>query len=90
MLTNDVFVNLVDMGTAWTPMSEAADVFEGRDRTSGKVRWTATRVDLAFGSNSRLRALSEVYAQDDSGATFVREFVAAWTKVMNADRFDLG
>jgi len=89
MLTNDFFVNLVDMGTAWQPASEARDVFEGRDRVSGKVRWTATRVDLAFGSNSRLRALAEVYAQDDAGRKFVRDFVAAWNKVMNADRFDL-
>ncbi len=89
MLTNDFFVNLVDMGTEWKPVSDARDVFEGRDRASGKVKWTATRVDLVFGSNSRLRALAEVYAQDDSGKKFVSDFVAAWTKVMNADRFDL-
>jgi len=87
-LSNDFFVNLVDTGTEWKPVSDAKDVFEGRDRASGKVRWTATRVDLVFGSNSRLRALSEVYAQDDSGQKFVRDFVAAWNKVMNADRFD--
>jgi catalase-peroxidase len=88
-LTNDFFVNLVDMSTEWKPVSDAGDVFEGRDRASGKVRWTATRVDLVFGSNSRLRALAEVYAQDDAGEKFVRDFVAAWHKVMNADRFDL-
>ncbi len=88
-LTNDFFVNLLDMGTAWTPASGTKDVFEGRDRKSGKVKWTATRVDLVFGSNSQLRALAEVYAQDDAQEKFVRDFVAAWTKVMNADRFDL-
>jgi catalase-peroxidase len=89
VLSTDFFVNLVDMGTAWRPLSEAADVFEGRDRRSGATAWTATRVDLVFGSNSELRALAEVYAQDDAGGTFVRDFVAAWTKVMNLDRFDL-
>ncbi len=89
VLTNDFFVNLVDMGTAWQPTSEAADLFEGRDRKTGAVRWTATRVDLVFGSNSQLRALAEVYAQDDAKEKFVRDFVAAWTKVMNLDRFDL-
>ncbi|MBL8839495.1 MAG: catalase/peroxidase HPI [Alphaproteobacteria bacterium] len=89
MLTNDFFVNVVDMGTEWKPVSEAKDVFEGRDRTSGAVKWTATRVDLVFGSNSQLRALAEVYAQDDAGGKFVHDFVAAWNKVMNADRFDL-
>jgi len=88
-LTNDFFVNLLDMGVAWTPTSGAADTFEGRDRATGDVKWTATRVDLVFGSNSQLRALSEVYGQDDAGEKFVRDFVAAWTKVMNADRFDL-
>ena len=88
-LTTDFFVNLLDMGTAWTAASEAQDVFEGRDRATGKVKWTATRVDLVFGSNSQLRALAEVYAQDDSQKKFVRDFVAAWTKVMNLDRFDL-
>jgi catalase-peroxidase len=88
-LTNDFFVTLVDMGTEWKPVSDANDVFEGRDRASGKVKRTATRVDLVFGSNSQLRALAEVYAQDDSGGKFVRDFVAAWNKVMNADRFDL-
>jgi len=88
-LTNDFFVNLVDMGTVWQPVSDARDLFEGRDRTTGELRWTATRVDLIFGSNSRLRALAEVYAQDDAGKKFVRDFIAAWSKVMNLDRFDL-
>ena len=89
VLSNDFFVNLVDMGTVWKPVSEAAMVFEGRARASSAVKWTATRVDLAFGSNSRLRALTEAYAQDDAGSRFVADFVAAWTKVMHADRFDL-
>ena len=88
-LTNDFFVNLLDMGTTWKPTTEHADTFEGRDRKSGDVKWSATRVDLVFGSNSQLRALAEVYAQSDSGGKFVKDFVAAWTKVMNADRFDL-
>jgi catalase-peroxidase len=88
-LTNDFFVNLLDMGTVWRPVSEAEDVFEGRDLKTGAVKGTATRVDLVFGSNSQLRAIAEVYAQDDSGEKFVADFVAAWTKVMNADRFDL-
>ena len=87
VLTTDYFVNLLDMGTAWTQASE--DVFEGRDRKSDEVKWTATRADLVFGSNSQLRALAEVYACDDSQKAFVRDFVAAWTKVMNLDRFDL-
>ncbi|MCZ8112065.1 MAG: catalase/peroxidase HPI [Betaproteobacteria bacterium] len=86
-LTNDFFVNLVDMATAWQPTGDNA--FEGRDRNTGALKWTATRVDLAFGSNSQLRALSEFYAQGDNGPKFVRDFVAAWTKVMNLDRFDL-
>jgi len=89
-LTTDFFVNLLDMGTEWKPTSKDADVFEGRDRPTGTVKWTGTRVDLVFGSNSQLRAIAEVYAQDDSQRKFVRDFVAAWTKVMNADRFDLG
>ena len=89
VLSNDFFVNLLDMGTVWKPTSEARDVFEGRDRTTGELKWTATRVDLVFGSNSQLRALAEVYAQDDAKATFVQDFVAAWNKVMNLDRFDL-
>jgi len=88
-LTNDFFVNLTDMGTEWTPISDEAAVFEGRDRATGKVKWTATRVDLVFGSNSQLRALSEVYAQSDNQEKFVQDFVAAWTKVMDADRFDI-
>jgi catalase-peroxidase len=88
-LTNDFFVNLLDMGTEWKPVSQDADVFEGHDRKTGKVKWTGTRVDLVFGSNSQLRALAEVYAQEDSKEKFVRDFVAAWDKVMNNDRFDL-
>jgi catalase-peroxidase len=88
-LTNDFFVNVLDMATVWKPVSDSADIFEGRDRASGNVKWTATRVDLVFGSNSELRALSEVYAQDDNQAKFVKDFVAAWNKVMMLDRFDL-
>jgi len=88
-LTNDFFVNLLDINTEWKPVSDAGDVFEGRDRASGAVKWTGTRVDLVFGSNSQLRAIAEVYAQSDSKAAFVHDFVAAWNKVMNADRFDL-
>jgi catalase-peroxidase len=88
-LTNDFFVNLLDMGTVWTPTSEARETFEGRDRATGELRWTGTRVDLIFGHNSQLRALAEVYAQNDNGEKFVRDFVAAWNKVMNLDRFDL-
>ena len=88
-LTNDFFVNLLDMGTEWKAASEAGDLFEGRDRATGKVKWTGTRVDLIFGSNSQLRALAEVYACDDGQEAFVRDFVAAWNKVMNLDRFDL-
>jgi catalase-peroxidase len=86
-LTNDFFVNLLDMETAWTPTSEAADAFEGRSRTTGAVTWTASRVDLLFGSNSELRALAEVYASDDAQEKFVQDFVGAWSKVMNLDRF---
>jgi len=88
-LTNDFFVNLLDIGTAWKAVSVAGDVFEGRDRKTGELKWTATRVDLIFGSNSILRALSEVYASTDAQKKFVHDFVAAWTKVMNLDRFDL-
>ena len=88
-LTNDFFVHLLDINTEWKPMSEAGDVFEGHDRATGAVKWTGTRVDLVFGSNSQLRAIAEVYAQSDSKAAFVHDFVAAWNKVMNADRFDL-
>jgi len=88
-LSNDFFVNLLDMRTEWKPVSDAKDIFEGRDRRTGKVRWTGTRVDLVFGSNSQLRALAEVYASADAKEKFVKDFVAAWTKVMNLDRFDL-
>ena len=88
-LTNDFFVNLLDMSTEWKPTSADADLFEGRDRATGAIRWTATRVDLVFGANSQLRALSEVYGSSDAGNKFVHDFVAAWDKVMNLDRFDL-
>jgi catalase-peroxidase len=88
-LTNDFFVNLLDLGTTWKAASGSEDVFEGSDRATGKVRWTGTRVDLIFGSNSELRALAEVYACADSQKKFVKDFVAAWNKVMNLDRFDL-
>jgi catalase-peroxidase len=89
MLTNDFFVNLLDMGTTWKALSQAEDVFEGRDRATGQLKWTGTRVDLVFGSNSQLRALAEVYACDDSQEKFMRDFVAVWSKVMSLDRFDL-
>lgn len=89
-LTNDFFVNLLDMRTTWTALSDAKDVFEGRDRSTGAPKWTGTRVDLLFGSNSQLRALAEVYACADAQEKFIHDFVAAWTKVMNLDRFDLG
>jgi catalase-peroxidase len=88
-LTNDFFVNLLDMGTVWQPVNEAEETFEGRDRSTGETRWTASRVDLVFGSNSQLRALAEVYASDDAQEKFVRDFVVAWDKVMTLDRFDL-
>ena len=88
-LTNDFFVNLLDMGTVWTGIKGSEDEFEGRDRKTGQVKWTATRVDLVFGSNSELRALAEVYGSADAGEKFVNDFVAAWNKVMNADRFEL-
>ena len=88
-LTNDFFVNLVDMGTTWEPVDESEEAFVGRDRSTGETRWTASRVDLLFGSNSQLRALAEVYASDDAPERFVRDFVAAWDKVMMLDRFDL-
>jgi catalase-peroxidase len=88
-LTNDFFVNLLDMGTTWKAASQASDTFEGRDRKTGELKWTGTRVDLIFGSNSQLRALAEVYGCTDSHGRFVADFVAAWTKVMNLDRFDL-
>ena len=87
-LTNDFFVNLLDMGTSWQPTSDARDLFEGRDRRTGALRWTATRVDLVFGSNSQLRAVAEVYGAADGQAKFVRDFVAAWSRVMGLDRYD--
>ncbi|KGF70020.1 hydroperoxidase [Hoeflea sp. BAL378] len=89
VLTNDFFVNLMSMDTKWSAVDEDEEEFEGRDRATGELKYTATRVDLVFGSNSQLRAIAEVYAQSDAGDKFVRDFVAAWTKVMNADRFDL-
>jgi catalase-peroxidase len=88
-LTNDFFVNVLDPGTTWQPTSEAEETFEARDLATGELRWTGSRVDLAFGSNSQLRALAEVYASDDAQPKFVRDFVAAWDKVMNLDRFDI-
>ena len=88
-LSNDFFVNLLDMGTVWKPVSDAAEVFEGRDRQTGELKWTGTRVDLVFGSNSQLRALAEVYAQRDAEAKFVSDFAAAWGKVMELDRFEM-
>jgi catalase-peroxidase len=88
-LTNDFFVNLLDMGTVWAPTADDATAFEGRDAATGAVRWTGSRADLVFGSNSELRALAEVYASDDAQQKFVDDFVAAWVKVMNLDRFDL-
>ncbi|MFN4255495.1 MAG: peroxidase family protein, partial [Saprospiraceae bacterium] len=88
-LTNDFFVNLLDMGTTWRPLSEAQDLFEGRDRRTGDLKWVGSRVDLIFGSNTELRAIAEVYGCADGEAKFVRDFVAAWDKVMNLDRFDL-
>jgi catalase-peroxidase len=88
-LTNDFFVNLLDMGTMWKAASEADDVFEGHDRATGKLKWTGTRVDLIFGSNSQLRALAEVYACEDSQEKFLQDFIEGWGKVMNLDRFDL-
>jgi catalase-peroxidase len=89
VLSADFFVNLLDMATEWKQISEDEDLFEGRDRATGAVRWTGTRADLVFGSNSQLRAIAEVYACDGSGAKFVKAFVAAWSKVMHLDRFDL-
>ncbi len=88
-LTNDFFVNLLDMGTMWKPTAEEDSIFEGHDRATGELKWTATRVDLIFGSNAQLRALAEVYACDDAQEKFVHDFIAAWNKVMNLDRFDL-
>lgn len=88
-LTNDFFANLLDINTTWTATSAHKDEFEGRDRKTAEPKWTATRVDLIFGSNSELRAIAEVYACADAKEKFVQDFVAAWTKVMNLDRFDL-
>ncbi|MHB2037632.1 MAG: catalase/peroxidase HPI, partial [Nitrososphaerales archaeon] len=88
-LTNDFFVNLLDMGTEWRAISKDADVFQGVDRATGKIKWMGTRVDLIFGSNSQLRALAEVYGCEDSQEKFLYDFVAAWNKVMNLDRFDI-
>jgi catalase-peroxidase len=88
-LTNDFFVNLLDMGTTWKAASDAAETFEGRDRQTGTLKWTGSRVDLVFGSNSELRAIAEVYACNDAQQKFVQDFVASWAKVMNLDRFDL-
>jgi catalase-peroxidase len=88
-LTNDFFVNLLDMNTEWKGVPSSQDAFEGRDRKTREVMWTATRVDLVFGSNAQLRALAEVYGSSDAQEKFVRDFVVAWTKVMNLDRFDI-
>ena len=88
-LTNDFFINLLDMGTEWKAVSDAQEVFEGRDRKTGELKWTGTRIDLLFGSNSQLRAVAEVYGSSDAQGKFVHDFVAAWNKVMNLDRFDL-
>jgi catalase-peroxidase len=88
-LTNDFFVNLLDMDTEWKSAVEGGDVFEGRDRNTGEIKWTGTRVDLVFGSNSQLRALAEVYGCEDSQEKFLKDFVAVWDKVMNLDRFDI-
>jgi catalase-peroxidase len=88
-LTNDFYVNLLDLGTTWTATSEDATTFEARDDATGEIKWTGTRADLVFGSNSELRALAEVYASDDAKEKFVKDFIAAWDKVMNLDRFDL-
>ena len=88
-LTTDFFVNLLDMNIDWLPSSTSEDVFEGRNRLTGEIQWTGTRADLVFGSNSQLRAIAEVYGCDDSEEAFVHDFVAAWHKVMNLDRFDL-
>jgi catalase-peroxidase len=88
-LTNDFFVNLLEDGTTWKATSEDANTFEGRDAVTGEVKWTGSRADLVFGANSELRAIAEVYASDDAKEKFVNDFVAAWDKVMNADRFDI-
>jgi catalase-peroxidase len=89
VLTNDFFVNLLDYNTQWAPTTDEAETFEGRDRATGEVKWTGSRVDLVFGANSELRAIAEVYGSDDAKEKFVRDFVAAWVKVSNLDRYDL-
>jgi catalase-peroxidase len=89
VLSTDFFVNLLDMGTVWMPTSETRENFEGRDRKTGELKWTGTRADLIFGSNSELRAIAEVYGSADAKEKFVKDFVAVWNKVMNLDRFDL-
>ena len=89
VLTNDFFVNILDMNTTWKATADSQDVFEGRDRKTGQLKWTGTRVDLIFGSNSELRALAEIYGSDDAQEKFVHKFVATWNKVMNLDRFDI-
>jgi len=89
ILTNDFFVNLLDMKTEWKAVSEEGDLFEGYDRETGELKWTGTRVDLIFGSNSQLRAIAEVYAFEDGESKFIQDFIAAWNKVMDADRYDL-
>jgi catalase-peroxidase len=89
VLTNDFFVNLLDMSTQWAPVAGEKGIYEARDRNTNEVKWTGTRVDLIFGSHSQLRAFAEVYASADAGRKFTKDFVAAWNKVMNADRFDL-
>jgi len=88
-LTNDFFVNLLDMSTEWQPVSDTRDLFEGKDRKTGEVKWTGTRADLIIGSNAQLRAIAEVYGSSNAEAKFVQDFVSAWSKVMNLDRFDL-
>jgi catalase-peroxidase len=88
-LTQDFFVNILDIATEWTPVSQDEDIFQGRDRKTGEVKWTGTRNDLIFGSNSVLRSLAEVYAASDAQSKFIADFVTAWTRVMNADRFDV-
>jgi catalase-peroxidase len=88
-LTNDFFVNLLDMNTTWQASTTSEGIFEGRDRATHEIKWTGSRVDLVFGSNSQLRAIAEVYACSDSKESFVKDFVAAWSKVMNLDRYDL-
>ncbi len=89
-LTNDFFINLLDMNTAWKAVSEDRELYEGSHRVSGEKKWTGTRADLVFGSNSELRAIAEVYGSADAQTKFVKDFVAAWSKVMNLDRFDIG